>query len=982
MQTRPELIPLVMATLFDQYESLQSGTMGGPKQSILGTTAFKNQKLEEEAAIFLKDRQVSFTPTHPITHLVVANHHLVLVMANKKLIRINLHPGTSSQEEQEVDISKFSLQARIHSIFLDPTGQHLLISIVSRDGLTPVDTLYLPLRSNKPKSTSKLKGHLVTAVGWNVRNQSDSVTGPILIGTSKGVILEMELTSDERLFQSSHEEYCKQLFDVGKDEPVPVSAVEVRPSPNDDLKLCILVTTPDKLYQFCGRARSAEDRPMMTALFANYLGLPPRFINLISKWKTSWLKLYQPANSTPKHFAWLTEQGVYTGDIVWTGTGDDMTINRKLHPIPEVVDGYGVPCDMIVCEFHVLIVWPDKMRGLCILNNQVVYEGSIPEECGKLVGISKDPIKGTIWVFAERGVFKYKVDREGRNVWRIYLDQGNYELAKKYCNTDSSCLSTVLLQEAQDYFQKKDYIQSAKLFAKTPTSFEEISLKFVEVGEEGALKIYLHEKLESLKVSEQTQITIVVMWLLELYLKTLGNLRDAGKRNTADYNNCDEKLKCLLHDPKAHQCLTNNANAIYELLASHDDQDNYINVALMLKDYDRVLLHLMRHGRHIEALEVMKTRGSEQLFYQHFPALLQAVPSAAIEALIAQGERINPLKLLPCLIHYHTSHGGGADILRYFEYCVDKLEITDEVLHNFLITLYAVEAPDKLLSYFKLQGDDSLGVHYDVKFALRECMSVGEEKACVHILTTMGLYQEAVELALKLDISLAKAMANRPKYDQDLRKKLWLMIAAHVVQEKQDISHAMEVLRSCDLIKIEDILPFFPDFVTIDQFKDAICSSLQEYNQHIENLKKDMDDASKSAENIRKDIQKFKQKYSFVHAQDTCCECNYPLLSKPFYLFPCSHKFHQDCLSDSVMGYLNETKQKKVSELKGKLLAMSHEEGGTGTVGQWGDREQVRAEIDSIVAGECLYCGDNVVANIDTPFISADEWDTLMAEWQ
>ena len=29
----------------------------------------------------------------------------------------------------------------------------------------------------------------------------------------------------------------------------------------------------------------------------------------------------------------------------------------------------------------------------------------------------------------------------------------------------------------------------------------------------------------------------------------------------------------------------------------------------------------------------------------------------------------------------------------------------------------------------------------------------------------------------------------------------------------------MELLNECTLLKIEDILPFFPDFVTIDQFK-------------------------------------------------------------------------------------------------------------------------------------------------------------------
>ena len=37
----------------------------------------------------------------------------------------------------------------------------------------------------------------------------------------------------------------------------------------------------------------------------------------------------------------------------------------------------------------------------------------------------------------------------------------------------------------------------------------------------------------------------------------------------------------------------------------------------------------------------------------------------------------------------------------------------------------------------------------------------------------------------------------------------------------------MEFLHQCPQVKIEDILPFFSDFVTIDDFKDAICTSLQ-----------------------------------------------------------------------------------------------------------------------------------------------------------
>ena len=46
-----------------------------------------------------------------------------------------------------------------------------------------------------------------------------------------------------------------------------------------------------------------------------------------------------------------------------------------------------------------------------------------------------------------------------------------------------------------------------------------------------------------------------------------------------------------------------------------------------------------------------------------------------------------------------------------------------------------------------------------------------------------------------------------------------LSAARHVVEKESDIKSAMEFLQQCQLLKIEDILPFFPDFVTIDHFK-------------------------------------------------------------------------------------------------------------------------------------------------------------------
>src|SRR5690242_8059984 len=129
-----------------------------------------------------------------------------------------------------------------------------------------------------------------------------------------------------------------------------------------------------------------------------------------------------------------------------------------------------------------------------------------------------------------------------------------------------------------------------------------------------------------------------------------------------------------------------------------------------------------------------------------------------------------------------------------------------------------------------------------------------------------------------------------------LRKTLWLKIARHVVKEKKDIKAAMEFLSNSDLLKIEDILPFFPDFVLIDDFKEEICKALEEYNVHIDELKTEMDEATKSAENIRIDVRELRSRFAIVASTERCTSCDFPLLTRQFYIFPCQHTFHADCL--------------------------------------------------------------------------------------
>jgi len=191
----------------------------------------------------------------------------------------------------------------------------------------------------------------------------------------------------------------------------------------------------------------------------------------------------------------------------------------------------------------------------------------------------------------------------------------------------------------------------------------------------------------------------------------------------------------------------------------------------------------------------------------------------------------------------------------------------------------------------------------------------------VHIYSKMGLWENSVDLALqKGDLELAKINADMPEDDEALRKKLWLKIARYVVQDKQDIKTAMRFLENTNLLKIEDILPFFPDFVVIDDFKDEIAHALEGYSAHIESLKGEMDDATKTAESIKEDIAKLKNRFVTIDAGERCSVCSHILLTRQFYVFPCQHTFHADCLIGLAKEYLPAHALRKIILLQTELV--------------------------------------------------------------
>ncbi|KAK1130024.1 hypothetical protein K0M31_019708 [Melipona bicolor] len=985
-----------MTSMLDQYEQASQRSKqvyAPPIRPDISTAGFIQMKFQDDGPIFIKQK-VNFLPPDKILHLVVNNNIIVIAMANNLLLRIDMkHPDSP----EEIDISKFATNMKMSGMFLDPLGNHLLIALISKSQEppnSPPELYYLHRKTTKLKQASKFKGHEITAVGWNYSNSSETTTGPILLGTSKGLIFETEIGLDgDKIFNTSLEQYWRQVFDIGKDSKPPITGLEFHKIPSTD-KYVIIVTTLMRIYQYIGAVQNPDEKPLLQQIFNKYLNVQESFNEVINHLPYSKIQFYYPSlGILPKSFSWLTETGILYAQIDPKIDPKSVLTNQQMLTCPEAsLMGINTsqtstaPLSFVLTEFHALLLYTDRVKGMSLLNQDLIFEDIYNDAVGKLLNITKDYVTRSIWAYSERAVFKYKINKEDRNVWQIYIDKGEFELAKQYCKDNPAHIDQVLVRQAEMLFKNKEYEESALIYADTHSSFEEISLKFLQEWQIEALKTFLKKKLEGLKTQDKTQITMIVVWVIELFMNQMGVLRsnNTSYLHDSQYLELQKQFDSFLAIPKVEECIKRNRSTIYDLMATHGDKDNLIRLTIMHCNYEEVIRQHLYKNNYLEALEVLKSQNNKELFYHFAGILLQELPRPTMTALISQGSLLKPSKLLPALVSCNTDEKHAKEVIRYLEFCVYKQSCQEQAIHNFLLSLYARYKRDEVMRYISSQGQDINMVHYDVHYALRLCQEVGLTEACVQLSALLGLWTTAVDLALTINVDLAKQIAAMPSdHDDELRKKLWLKIAEHVVREKDDIQQAMEFLQHCDIVRIEDILPFFSDFVTIDHFKDAICNSLQEYNQHIQDLKEEMQEATKAAELIRKDIQEFRTRCTFVNTKDTCNTCSVQLLLRPFYVFPCGHRFHSDCLVAALTPMLSMDHRTKLADLQRQLTALSNRPEDTRSVGSvtLSTKDQIKADIDDLIASECLYCGELMIESIDKPFIEEEDYERVMKEW-
>ncbi|CAL0323663.1 unnamed protein product [Lupinus luteus] len=941
-----------------------------------------------------------------ITCIAAGNDVIAIGTSKGWVIRHDFGVGDSS----EIDLSAgHPGEQSIHRVFVDPGGSHCIATVV---GLGGAETFYTHAKWTKPRVLSRLKGLVVNAVAWNRQQITEVSTKEVIIGTENGQLYELAVDEKDK-----KEKYIKFLFELAElPEAFMGLQMETATIINGN-RYYVMAVTPTRLYSFTGFGS-------LETVFSSYVDRTVHFMELPGEIPNSELHFYIKQRRAV-HFAWLSGAGIYHGGLNFggqhssSGGNENFIENKALLNYSKLSEGAEEvkPSSIALSEFHFLLLLGNKVKVVNRISEQIIEELQFDQTSDSaskgIIGLCSDATAGLFYAYDQNSIFQVSINDEGRDMWKVYIDMKEYAAALANCR-DPFQRDQVYLVQAEAAFSAKDYFRAASFYAKINyiLSFEEVTLKFISAGEQDALRTFLLRKLDNLEKDDKCQITMISTWTTELYLDKINRLLleddSALDSSNSEYQSIIKEFRAFLSDSKDEL----DEATTMKLLESYGRVEELVYFASLKGQYEIVVHHHIQQGEAKKALEVLqKPSVAIDLQYKFAPDLIALDAYETVESWMAT-KNMNPRKLIPAMMRYSSEpHAKNEthEVIKYLEYCVHRLHNEDPGVHNLLLSLYAKQEDDSsLLRFLQCKfgkgQKDGPEFFYDPKYALRLCLKEKRMRACVHIYSMMSMHEEAVALALQVDPELAMAEADKVEDDEDLRKKLWLMIAKHVVEQekgtkRENIRKAIAFLKETDgLLKIEDILPFFPDFALIDDFKEAICSSLEDYNKQIEQLKEEMNDATHGADNIRNDISALAQRCTVIERDEECGVCRRKILTAgrefgmdrgytsvgpmaPFYVFPCGHAFHAQCLIAHVTRCTVESHAEHILDLQKQLTLFGsearRESNGTlsaeDSIPSMTNVDKLRSQLDDAIASECPFCGDLMIREISLPFIIPEE---------
>lgn len=309
------------------------------------------------------------------------------------------------------------------------------------------------------------------------------------------------------------ERYMKLVFETPDKAPVTGLWMDTLPG-NPELRRVVL-TTPGLLAHWVGKIHR-HGHGDVGSVFTKFFDVnEPHLQDFNDSSNPNSMLVVSPdstdALEPERNFAWLTAPGVYHGRLLVKvpkrsdgreppigDLGAHVLSSSKLFSKAAIQTIKSPITAVAMTQYHLVILAGTDVYAVNRLDGSVVFQEAVVDPGQKVLGLCSDAKKATLWAYTNTELFEIEVIEEDRDIWKIMLGEKSFDAAMRFAKNPMQ-KDEVMVKHGDYLIQNEKYLEAAKVYGGSSKSFEEVSLAFLENGEQDALREYLLGKLAHLK---------------------------------------------------------------------------------------------------------------------------------------------------------------------------------------------------------------------------------------------------------------------------------------------------------------------------------------------------------------------------------------------------------------------------------------------------------------------------------------------------